>query len=125
MGNSVLFLRRAAAEGLGIALLPEIDVLDELAAGRLVTLLDEYATAEYPIHAVYPHNRHLAAKVRTFVDSLVEGFKGATWDPAASAASLAPAATILGGPRVSIPGLTRQAEPLTAKTGTHKRAVRA
>jgi DNA-binding transcriptional LysR family regulator len=123
LGNSVLFLRRAAAEGLGIALLPEIDILDELAAGRLVTLLNEYATAEYPIHAVYPHNRHLAAKVRTFVDSLVEGFKGASWDPAGSAAAMTPAAAILGGPRVTIPGLTRTAEPLNAKTNGRKRAA--
>jgi DNA-binding transcriptional LysR family regulator len=29
---------------------------------------------DYGIYAVYPHNRHLAAKVRTFVDYLADHF---------------------------------------------------
>jgi len=40
-------------------------------------LLEEFEAFEYGIHAVYPHNRHLATKVRTFVDFLVERFAAA------------------------------------------------
>lgn len=80
--NSVLFLRHAALDDLGIALLPQININDDLQSGRLVPILTGYKTAEFPFHVVYPHNRHLAAKVRTFVDCLVEHFKDVAWDNA-------------------------------------------
>lgn len=43
--------------------------------GRVQPLLPSYETTEYGIYAVYPHNRHLASKVRTFVDFQVERFE--------------------------------------------------
>ncbi len=45
-------------------------VEDDLAAGRLVRVLDAYPSLALPISAVYPHRRHLAAKVQAFVDFL-------------------------------------------------------
>lgn len=72
--NSVLFLRHAVLDDVGIAMLPEINVRDDLRSGRLVQIFGEYGTAEFPFHVVYPHNRHLAAKVRSFVDCLVDYF---------------------------------------------------
>jgi DNA-binding transcriptional LysR family regulator len=78
--NSVLFLRDMAMADLGIALLPEINIHDDIENHRLIPLLTEYGTAEFPFHVVYPHNRHLATKVRTFVDCLVEHFKDVAWD---------------------------------------------
>jgi hypothetical protein len=39
------------------------------------------------------------------------------------ASTMTPAAAILGGPRVTIPGLTRTAEPLTTKNTNRKRAA--
>ncbi|WP_438036479.1 LysR substrate-binding domain-containing protein [Sorangium sp. So ce204] len=45
-----------------------------LADGTLVTVLDEFAMATWPIHALYPKNRHLLPKVRVFVDFLAEIF---------------------------------------------------
>ena len=41
-----------------------------LRAGRLRPLLCEFEPDPVPIHAVYPQTRHLAAKVRAFVDFL-------------------------------------------------------
>lgn len=82
--NSVLFLRHAVLDDLGIALMPEINVHDDVQNGRMVTVLNEYGTTEFPFQVVYPHNRHLATKVRTFVDCLVEHFKDITWTPTAS-----------------------------------------
>jgi DNA-binding transcriptional LysR family regulator len=81
--NSVLFLRDMALADLGIALLPEINIHDDIENGRLVALLKDYGTAEFPFHVVYPHNRHLATKVRAFVDCLVEHFKDVSWDDTA------------------------------------------
>jgi DNA-binding transcriptional LysR family regulator len=44
-----------------------------------VPLLRNYPTAEFSIAAVYPHRRHLAAKVRVFIDALARLFAGRDW----------------------------------------------
>ncbi|WP_119458837.1 LysR family transcriptional regulator [Rhodospirillaceae bacterium SYSU D60014] len=67
-------LRAAAIGGLGIVLLPSFIIGDDLAAGRLRCVLSAYRAPETDIHAVYPHSRHLSAKVRAFVDFLAERF---------------------------------------------------
>ena len=44
-------------------------------------LLPDYSHAESPISAVYPHARHLSAKVRSFVDFLAGRFgERPPWD---------------------------------------------
>ncbi len=65
-------LRAAALGGLGIVDLPTFLVGDDIAAGRLVHLFPHYVDRFGGIYAVYPHNRHLSAKVRALVDFLVE-----------------------------------------------------
>ena len=65
-------LTQAAVDGLGVAYLPDFLAQPDLAAGRLVALLDDHCQGEAPVHAVYPANRHLSAKVRVFVDLLVD-----------------------------------------------------
>jgi hypothetical protein len=42
--------------------------------GRLVRLLGEYRLPQVEINIAYPSRRHLPAKVRTFIDHLVEHF---------------------------------------------------
>jgi DNA-binding transcriptional LysR family regulator len=44
-----------------------------------VSLLRSYPTGEFWIAAVYPHRRHLAAKVRVFIDALARLFAGRNW----------------------------------------------
>ena len=61
-------LRAAALTGLGLEALPLWMVLDELARGDLVQVLDSWHTAAIGIYAVYPSNRLLSAKVRVFAD---------------------------------------------------------
>jgi DNA-binding transcriptional LysR family regulator len=63
-----------AAGGVGIAFEPDFIVDDDLRAGRLAALLTDYAPPPSPIYAVYPTRKHLSAKVRLFVDYLVERF---------------------------------------------------
>jgi DNA-binding transcriptional LysR family regulator len=67
-------LRCAALAGLGLIQTPTFIVADDLAAGRLVPVLDDYAASGIPVWAVYPHNRHLSTKVRMFVDFLADRF---------------------------------------------------
>jgi DNA-binding transcriptional LysR family regulator len=83
--NSIEGLRAATLAGLGICLLPLVNVADDLRAGGLVRLLPDYRTAEVVVQAVYPPG-HVSVKVRTFLDFLVErlcsGNGSAAWHPA-------------------------------------------
>ncbi len=68
-------VRIAAIQGLGLVQLATYVVGSDLKAGRLQAVLTEYEPDEIPIHAVYPHRRHLSAKVRTFVEFLHARFQ--------------------------------------------------
>jgi DNA-binding transcriptional LysR family regulator len=75
--NNGDLLAEAAAQGAGIVFEPAFIVGPELRAGRLVPLLQEFTAEPVPIFAVYPSRKHLSAKVRRFVDFLVERFADA------------------------------------------------
>jgi DNA-binding transcriptional LysR family regulator len=77
-------LRKAALGGLGIVSLPEFIVADDLRSGRLRQVLAGYATAPLTLSALWPSRRFLPAKVRVFVDFLVERL-GAGAAPASGA----------------------------------------
>lgn len=70
--NSGYGLVDAALKGLGLVQLPDYYVQQYLDNGSLISVLDEYRVAEEGIWAVYPHNRHLSAKVKTLVDFLCD-----------------------------------------------------
>lgn len=65
-------LRAAAVGGTGLCYLPAFTVWEDVAAGRLVPLLEDFETEPLGVYAVYPPSRHLSAKVRAFVDFLAE-----------------------------------------------------
>lgn len=76
-------LRSMALSGLGLVQVPAFIAAEEIGAGRLVPVLDEFASRDHALHIVYPPARHLAPKVRAFVDYLVETMgKPAYWDSA-------------------------------------------
>ncbi|CCE12053.1 Transcriptional regulatory protein [Bradyrhizobium sp. STM 3843] len=72
VSNSGEALRRAALDGVGIVLAAGFLVSDDLEAGRLVRLLPHYRPVELSMIAVYPHRHHVSAKVRVFIDMLVQ-----------------------------------------------------
>ena len=72
--NSAAVLKIAALAGQGVAYLPTYLVGDALQSGALVTVLNNYLAPPLPVRALYPHNRHLSAKVRVFVDFLAARF---------------------------------------------------
>jgi DNA-binding transcriptional LysR family regulator len=76
----------ALRAGVGVGALPRFICGPDLAAGRLEAVLDAWMPPPAGIYAVYPHSRHLSAKVRAFVDFLVERF-GSTpaWEHAQNA----------------------------------------
>jgi DNA-binding transcriptional LysR family regulator len=82
----------AALAGLGLIYEPTFLVGDELRAGRLVALPLDHPPIELPgVFAVYPANRHPPAKVRAFVDFLVQRFGPTPWDRDLQLASFATA----------------------------------
>ena len=68
--------------GLGLALLPTFIIGRDLQAGRLRAALSEYIPVERHVYALYLPTRHLPAKVRAFIDFLLEKFGSdpAYWD---------------------------------------------
>lgn len=70
--DSVQAIRDAALAGLGIALLPDFLVADDLVAGRLQQVLPSLETADAKIVALYPDKRLLEPRVRRFIDLMVE-----------------------------------------------------
>ncbi len=70
--NSAAAARDAALSHLGFLRTPLFFVYDDVANGDLTVLLEAYEEPPRGIYAVYPHRRHLSAKVRAFVDFLVE-----------------------------------------------------
>lgn len=90
LANSGDILRTALLQGEGIGVQPSFMVGEDVCAGRLVPLLPGYASPEVALYAVYPHGRHLSAKVRSFVDFLVSRFgEEPVWDRWRSGASAA------------------------------------
>lgn len=67
------FVHEIALAGHGVLLGPSFSFKDDIAAGRLVQLLHGWhSTRELSVHAVYPHRSQMSAKVRGFIDLLVE-----------------------------------------------------
>jgi DNA-binding transcriptional LysR family regulator len=72
--NNGAMLSALAVAGVGINLEPDFIVAGDVRAGRLVPLLPGYTPPTININAAYPSRRHLSAKVRSFVDFLVQHF---------------------------------------------------
>ena len=72
---------RLGLQGLGIVRLTRLTVATAIKRAELVPLLQDYSAEEpVPIHAVYPHRRHLASKVTAFVDFIFERFTPPPWE---------------------------------------------
>lgn len=92
--NNSEALHAAVLGHVGIALLPIWLVGQDLQSGRLErvlpTLEADLTKDETAIHAIYPHKRLLSAKVRAFVDFLVEKYQPTPYWETVAAASIAP-----------------------------------
>ncbi|HEU0175338.1 MAG TPA: LysR family transcriptional regulator [Blastocatellia bacterium] len=78
--TSLEALRLAAIAGCGVLLAPGYSISEDLREGRLVAILPEFVPVEFAINAIYPHRRHMPAKVRCFIDLLKRHFlDGGVW----------------------------------------------
>jgi DNA-binding transcriptional LysR family regulator len=67
-------LHRWCVQGLGIAWRSTWEVEGDIAAGRLVPLLEAYAAPPNGIYAVFPQRRHLPLRVRLWIDFVKHNF---------------------------------------------------
>ncbi len=65
-------LRTMLTSGAGIGRLPDFHAFDAIADGSLVRLLPDWSTGSVEAHALYPSHRSLSAKVRVFIDAMIE-----------------------------------------------------
>ena len=76
--NNSEALRHAMLEGMGVALLPDFVVADDLRSGRAVTLLPDW-TPRPPFgdkaYAVWLPHRHISPRIRLFLDFLSKGLR--------------------------------------------------
>ncbi|BAH39726.1 MAG TPA: LysR family transcriptional regulator [Gemmatimonas aurantiaca] len=63
-------LLRMVREGVGLAMLFDFHVQEDLAQGRLVPMLQEYCTAFPGFYLHYPQKRQASAALRAFIDHL-------------------------------------------------------
>lgn len=80
--NDGALIRRWAVEGAGIALKSLLEVVNDLKAGRLVTLLDDYcqdfelsgASGGADLHVIYPNRSYMPQRTRGFIKALADHF---------------------------------------------------
>jgi len=72
IANNSAVVVRAVRAGHGIALLPEIEVVDDLQAGRLRRLLKDYPSQIMPVYIIYPSRHNLAPRTRVVMEFVIE-----------------------------------------------------
>jgi DNA-binding transcriptional LysR family regulator len=72
--NNGQALRMAALQGFGIVMQPEVLIAEDVAAGRLVSLLAEHLPAARAVHLVYARDRLATPKLTTFVEFVLARF---------------------------------------------------
>jgi len=72
IANNSAPVRVAALAGHGVAMLPELQVVDDVHSDRLVSLLTEYPTQRLPLSLVYPSQRNLASRTRVVMDFVID-----------------------------------------------------
>ena len=75
LANDVSAVHLAARSGYGVAMLPLIQVLDDVRAGCLVSVLNDFPVPGPSLSLVYPSRRHLAPRTRLVLEFIVEQAK--------------------------------------------------
>lgn len=67
-------LRNAALHGAGIVLQPEVLLADDIATGRLVSVLPAWSYRSTPMYLIYAQDSRPTAKLRSVIDLLLKHF---------------------------------------------------
>ena len=75
--NDAVAAIQAATMGHGITIALSYMVSRQIREGTLVPVLDAFILPPQPVHLVYPHARHVAPKIRAFIDFAAPRLKAA------------------------------------------------
>ncbi|RTL25503.1 MAG: LysR family transcriptional regulator [Burkholderiales bacterium] len=80
MSENFAFLREAILAGLGVGLVPDYVVHDEVAAGRVLTSLDDWKLSLFgtQMYMLYMPNRHHTRAASTFIEFMLERARAAS-----------------------------------------------
>ena len=69
--NNSYALKQAALKGFGLIMQAETALAQDIAAGRLVRVLDDYLPTPRSMHLLYPRNRQPTPKLTSFIDFML------------------------------------------------------
>ncbi|MEM7733186.1 MAG: LysR family transcriptional regulator [Pseudomonadota bacterium] len=75
ISNDGHLVRQWCLDGFGIALKSRYDVADDIEAGRLVPLLEDFAGPGTDLQMLFPPSRAQPARTKALADALAEGFR--------------------------------------------------
>jgi DNA-binding transcriptional LysR family regulator len=78
--NDIDLVHASVRAGLGLALLPAYQCLDDLRAKRLERVLRDWEAPATPVHVVYPSSRYLSPKLKTFVEHVQQRMTRPPWE---------------------------------------------
>jgi DNA-binding transcriptional LysR family regulator len=78
--NDLDVVRASAIAGVGIALLPAFQCVEELRARKLERVLRGWDVPSTPMHVVYPTARHVTPTVKAFVEHLQQRMSPPPWE---------------------------------------------
>lgn len=70
--NNSLAIRECLLKGLGVALIPAFVVEEDIQAGRLEVIFQDFSGFRRNLYAVIPDRKHINSKARAFIDFLKE-----------------------------------------------------
>jgi DNA-binding transcriptional LysR family regulator len=70
--NQITAIKETVLHGLGMAALPKFMVLDDIASGKLVHLLPDWALPTSPFYILYPTRDFLPYKTQCFIDFMLQ-----------------------------------------------------
>jgi len=73
--NDLNLIKSLTTSGLGIALLPTFHCLNEAKSGKLVRILKKWRSQERPVHIIYPSQKFISPKIRSFIDLATDTLK--------------------------------------------------
>ncbi len=74
--NNGQALRTMALAGFGVVMQPEVLLGEDVAAGRLVEILEDFWPSPLPMHLLYPRDRQAVPKLTTFIEFMLAKFRG-------------------------------------------------
>jgi len=72
--NNGQSLKQAAVAGFGVVMQAEVMLIEEVRAGRLVSLLEDYVPEPRPMHLMYSKDRQATPKLTTFIEFMMAHF---------------------------------------------------